>query len=89
MFEYKIWCLIAGEEPNYGLTGEGFMPVTEHFDEEYAGAEFHETRTLLADGGDRFGVSTITFDTIEELMWMGNQGVSDNQKYESAKQYVS
>lgn len=65
------------------------MPVTEHFDEEYAGAEFHETRTLLADGGDRFGVSTITFDTIEELMWMGNQGVSDNQKYESAKQYVS
>lgn len=51
------------------------MPINEQFVEEYAGAEFHETRTLLADGGDRFGVSTITFDTVEELMWMGNQGV--------------
>ncbi|XP_046740616.1 PAN2-PAN3 deadenylation complex catalytic subunit PAN2 isoform X1 [Diprion similis] len=62
------------EESNYDLSSEGFVPAAEQFGEEFAGAEFQETRTLLADGGDRFGVSTVTFDNAEELMWMGNQG---------------
>lgn len=67
--------LIPGEEGNYVVPGDEYVPATEQFGEDFAGAEFHETRTLLADGGDRFGVSTATFDTVEELMWMGNQGV--------------
>lgn len=58
------------------MSVNGFIPTTEQFGEEYEGAEFHETHTLLADGGHRFGVSTLVFDTMEELMWMGNQGVS-------------
>lgn len=66
---------ITGEESSYILATEEYVPATEQFGEDFAGAEFQETRTLLADGGDRFGVSTATFDTIEELMWMGNQGV--------------
>ncbi|CAK9819946.1 PAN2-PAN3 deadenylation complex catalytic subunit PAN2 [Anthophora quadrimaculata] len=62
------------EESNYVLPADEYVPATEQFGEEFSGAEFHETRTLLADGGDRFGVSTATFDNVEELMWMGNQG---------------
>ncbi|KAL5006808.1 hypothetical protein ScPMuIL_015614 [Solemya velum] len=36
-------------------------------------SDFTEIQTLMADGGDRFGVSTLSFDT-QELLWMGNQG---------------
>lgn len=38
-------------------------------------AEFVESNIVLADGGDRFGVSALTFDIHEELLWMGNEGV--------------
>lgn len=38
--------------------------------------EYLEMGTIQADGGDTFGVSTIQFDTHEELIWMGNEGVS-------------
>ena len=42
--------------------------------------EFNELHSILVDGGDRFGVSTLNFDT-QELLWMGNQGVGLQQKY--------
>ncbi|GAB0090123.1 PAN2-PAN3 deadenylation complex catalytic subunit PAN2 [Sergentomyia squamirostris] len=37
-------------------------------------AEYLPIGFLQADGGDRFGVSTLCFDKNEELLWMGNQG---------------
>lgn len=36
--------------------------------------ELQEINCVLADGGNQFGVSTVHFDPIEELIWMGNQG---------------
>ncbi|XP_066260794.1 PAN2-PAN3 deadenylation complex catalytic subunit PAN2 [Euwallacea similis] len=37
-------------------------------------SEYIQTQCVLADGAERFGVSSLTFDRHEELLWMGNQG---------------
>lgn len=41
--------------------------------------EFQKINSILVDGGDRYGVSALTIDTHEELIWIGNQGVRENK----------
>lgn len=65
--------LYAGE-PGEAFSGTGeFTHDTQDF---MSGGEFQESQSLLVDGGDRFGVSAVTVDRKEELVWMGNSGVS-------------
>lgn len=64
------------EVPSF-VSDESFVPVNDHFTPDYStGGEFQERRTILADGGEHFGVTALAFDSQEELLWMGNQGVS-------------
>lgn len=62
-----------------GEGGEGFPAGGEfaHDSQEVEfmnGGDYQESQTVLVDGGDRFGVSAVTVDRKEELVWMGNSG---------------
>lgn len=47
--------------------------------------EFQKINSVLVDGGDRYGASAVTFDSAEELVWIGNQGVSYIQLHTYAR----
>lgn len=49
------------------------------YDMSQTNREFVEFGAVLADGGERYGVSALTFDSQEELLWMGNEGVSQSE----------
>lgn len=52
-----------------------YSPSFRSFSMGQSDPEYSEFGTVLADGGDRFAVSAICFDSQEELLWMGNAGV--------------
>lgn len=42
----------------------------------YQQEEFVEVKHTIVDGGDRFSPTACVFDHYQELLWMGNHGVS-------------
>lgn len=54
-----------------GRTEDMVVPL--NFPQQHG--EFQRVHSLLVDGGDRYGVSSVTIDLSEELIWVGNQGV--------------
>ncbi|XP_016839148.1 PAN2-PAN3 deadenylation complex catalytic subunit PAN2 [Nasonia vitripennis] len=72
---------ILWNNTEYNISAENFISADssvlndEEFSAQFAGAEYRETQTVLTDGsGNGFGVSTVSFDTVEEIVWTGNQG---------------
>ncbi len=61
---------------DYGPVESGTVPEdpTQQFEQQVG--EFQKINSVLVDGGDRYGASAVTFDSAEELVWIGNQGVS-------------
>jgi hypothetical protein len=44
-------------------------------------SEYEETQTILTDNCSQFGITATCFDTHENLLWVGNQLVSDDMQY--------
>ena len=71
-------------DPSYAaeaVLDDGTGAIIEAFPDErevYPQGEFVQIKNLMVDGGDQFGVSAVAFDRQEELLWMGNAGVSSS-----------
>lgn len=44
-------------------------------EEQHEAGEYSAVHSLQVDGGHSYGVSSVCFDSQQELLWMGNQGV--------------
>ncbi len=55
---------------------EGYQQQEMYSESPIPEGEFTEIHSVLVDGCNRFGVSATIFDGQEELLWVGNSGVS-------------
>jgi len=67
----------TGNSPNGRSLEEGTTPgrtdemAPANFPQQHG--EFQKLHSVLVDGGDRYGVSAVTVDLSEELIWVGTQ----------------